>query len=122
MKVLENSKYTVEVLDLGKVDVVSTAFTEDLVSSIQQYTDYLRDIVLKSGNIHKKLEKELPLFLGEGFQTKGSVSEVDIDCDILKAVIRPPEGDVVISNGRNWRTDDIGIPLILSLYGIIGMA
>ena len=42
MKVPENSKYTVEVLDLGKVDIVSTAFTEDLVSSIQQYTWQLR--------------------------------------------------------------------------------
>lgn len=122
MKVLENSKYTVEALDLGKVDVVSTAFTEDLVSSIQQYTDYLRDIVLNSGKFHKKLEKELPLFLGNEFQNEKSVSEVDIDGDILKAVIRPSEDGVIISRGRNWRTDDIGIPLILSLYGIIGMA
>lgn len=122
MKVLENSKYTVEVLDLGKVDVVSTAFTEDLVSSIQQYTDYLRDIILKSGKLHKKLEKELPLFLGEGFQTKGSVSEIDIDGNIIMAVINSPKEGIVFSDSRNWRTDDIGIPLILSLVGIIGSA
>ena len=102
--------------------VVSTAFTEDLVSSIQQYTDYLRDIILKSGKLHKKLEKELPLFLGEGFQTKGSVSEIDIDGNIIMAVINSPKEGIVFSDGRNWRTDDIGIPLILSLVGIIGSA
>ena len=106
-------------LDLGKVDVVSTAFTDDLVSSIQQYTDYLRDIVLKSGKFHKKLEKELPLFLGEGFQTKGSVSEVDIDGDILKAVISPQKESIIISDGQNWRMDNLGVILLLTIDGVI---
>lgn len=122
MKVLENSKYTVEVLDLGKVDVVSTAFTEDLVSSIQQYTDYLRDIVLKSGKLHKKLVEELPLFLGyDNSNAYESVSEVDIEGNTLKAIIRPSKECIVLFDGRCWRTDKVGVTLLLSLAGILSM-
>lgn len=119
MKVLENSKYTVDVLDLGNVDVVSTAFTEDLVSSIQQYTDYLRDIVLKSGKFHKKLEKELPLFLEDNIQGVEYLSEVDIDGDILKVNVNPSKINIILSDGKNWKTDSAGIPLILSLCRLL---
>lgn len=114
LKVLEESEYKVEVLDLGKRDIVSLAFNEDLVSAMQQYIDFVRNFANSVEAMHMALVKDIPfIFDNSGINEQDVVEGYKIVDGRVEVRLRSGK-DVTLVDGNSWRLDRLGEQLLLS--------
>lgn len=104
LKVLQNSGYSIQIRDFGEFDILSKAFEEDSIASIQQNIDYLRmihDLTEQQTAILRKLRPIPVLHRGYKELTQASLS---ISKD--RVVAKFEDGRVVtLAEGKNWRFD-----------------
>lgn len=114
LKVLEQSEYKVEILDLGKRDIVSLAFNEDLVSAVQQYTDFVRIFADSVEAMHMALAKDIPfIFDNSGVKEQDGIDGYKI-VDGQVGVKLSSGKDIILADGSSWRLDRLGRQLLLS--------
>lgn len=115
LEVLKASQYTVKILDLVKVNVVSNAYLEDLVSCAQQFTDYKRLLIKNVDKAHEKIKCDMGVIA----HTLAVQKELDIDSfrfDGDKIVALLGNGsEVLIADGKDWLFNDIGLSLTIGL-------
>ena len=61
LEVLRQSGYSIQVRDFGEFDILSMAFEEDSVTSLQQFIDYLRMMDQLAGEQVRFLKKIRPV-------------------------------------------------------------
>lgn len=117
---IDASDYSVKYLDLGDIDIFSSSFNEDIVSAYQQQIDSVRitcaQIPKVEGLMGYNLSFTVP-YSGYKELVKADVSFRDIDGESLyKIVAKLEDGrEVVLADGRSWRLDALGLPLIQEL-------
>lgn len=115
LEVLKVSPYTVKILDLGKVNVMSNAYLEDLVSCAQQFADYKRMLIKNIGKAHDKIKCDMGVIA----HTLAVQKDLDIysfrfEGDKIIAEL-DRGGEILMADGKNWIFNDIGLPLTLAL-------
>lgn len=114
-KVLLESEYSIKVIDIGKVDVVSVAFTEDMLSSAQQFLDYLRYFTAKSERLYHEFCNESALIMDyTDYIRQVNIDNVNITPERISVKLKSGE-NVTLADGKDWRCDEVGLGLIPAL-------
>lgn len=111
LEVIQNSDYSVKVLDMVFDDIISYSFLEDLTSGYQQLIDYARfltDTIEKAEGFMLKAVEYISPHDGYNQLIKADVS---FDDDKLFATLDSGK-KIVIADGNQWRLDRIGFPLV----------
>lgn len=115
MEVLKASSYTIKVLDLGKVNIVTNAYLEELVADAQQRADYKRLLIKNNDKTHEKIKCNMRVIA----HTPAVQKELDIDTFRFEGnniIAELGSGsEVLMADGKNWLFNDIGFPLTVAL-------
>jgi len=121
LEVLRQSGYSIQIRDFGEFDILSTAFEEDSVASLQQFIDYLRmmnSLTREQVNFLKKIRPVIYPHPGYWELTQGNLI---FDKDSVVAQFDNGK-KVTLAQGKNWRMHDLFRPMFLEMGAEIGEA
>lgn len=114
MRVLKESDYTVKILDLGRLDVISVAFTEDLLAASQQYFDYIRYVTRDCDEICKTLQQESDIiFDNAALMMQDSVKYIGATPGRISANLKSGK-NLTLAEGHDWRCDNEASPILVN--------
>lgn len=114
-EVLENSEYDVKVIYVGDIDVVSVAFTEDMIAAVQQYTDYIRFVTKKANRVLKVFEEETGFIIDNAaYIEQNALDSFIVSKERITASLKNGK-KVTVADGKDWRLDGLGAPLLFHL-------
>lgn len=121
LDVLRQSGYSIQIRDFGEFDILSTAFEEDSVASLQQFIDYLRMMGELADEQVRFLRKIRPvIYLHPGYF---ELIQARLDFDRNNVVAKFYSGkEVTLAEGKNWRLDELTRPLVVQLGTELGKA
>lgn len=121
LDVLRQSGYSIQFRDFGEFDILSTAFEEDSVASLQQFIDYLRMMGELADEQVRFLRKIRPvIYLHPGYF---ELIQARLDFDRNNVVAKFYSGkEVTLAEGKNWRLDELTRPLVVQLGTELGKA
>lgn len=110
-EVLKNSDYSLQLRDYGEFDVLSHSYTEDAVSSLQQYVDYQRMRCGFTNEMQEFMQKTHHLICSNnGYDV---LMEGSIKFSQDKVFFKKSDGEtILLADGRNWRLDELGRSLL----------
>lgn len=121
LDVLRQSGYSIQIRDFGEFDILSTAFEEDSVASLQQFIDYLRmfgDIAEEQVRFLKKIRPVINPHLGYI-----ELTQAHLDFNRNHVVARFENGKkVILAQGKNWRLDELTRPFVIQMGAELGEA
>ena len=121
LEVLRQSGYSIQIRDFGEFDILSTAFEEDSVASLQQFIDYLRmmnSLTREQVNFLKKIRPVIYPHPGYWELTQGNLI---LDKDSVVAQFDNGK-KVTLAQGKNWRMHDLFRPMFLEMGAELGEA
>ena len=121
LEVLRQSGYSIQIRDFGEFDILSTAFEEDSVASLQQFIDYLRmmnSLTREQVNFLKKIRPVIYPHPGYWELTQGNLI---FDKDSVVAQFDNGK-KVTLAQGKNWRMHDLFRPMFLEIGAELGEA
>lgn len=114
-EVLENSEYDVKVIYVGDIDVVSVAFTEDMIAAVQQYVDYIRFVTDKANKVLKVFEDETGFIMDNAaYIEQDALDSFIVSKERIVASLKDGR-KVTVTEGKDWRLDGVGVPFMLQL-------
>ncbi|MST85278.1 hypothetical protein [Hallella mizrahii] len=122
LDVLRQSGYSIQIRDFGEFDILSTAFEEDSVASLQQFIDYLRmmdSITQEQVNFLKKIRPIIFRNSGYWELTHGNISYDDNGNVYVEQKGKKP---IILAQGKNWRLDKLTRPLVVQMGEKLGEA
>ena len=121
LDVLRQSGYSIQIRDFGEFDILSTAFEEDSVASLQQFIDYLRmfgDIAEEQVRFLKKIRPVINPHPGYI-----ELTQAHLDFNRNHVVARFENGKkVILAQGKNWRLDELTRPFVIQMGAQLGEA
>jgi len=120
-KVLQNSGFNVKIRDFGEFDILSTAFEEDSVASLQQFIDYLRMMQRFPSKQLDFLRKIRPIIYQNPGYWELTHGNLRIDTDTVVAEMEDGK-TVTLAQGKNWRLDELTGPIVAQIATNLGEA
>ena len=121
LDVLRQSGYSVQIRDFGEFDILSTAFEEDSVASLQQFIDYLRMMDKLSIEQIEFLRKIRPIIYPHPGYWELTQGNLVFSKDNVVAEFDNGK-KVTLAQGKNWRMHELFRPLFLEMGTDIGEA
>lgn len=121
LDVLRQSGYSIQIRDFGEFDILSTAFEEDSVASLQQFIDYLRMMGEMAEEQVRFLRKIRPgIYPHPGYF---ELTQARLDFGRNTVVAKFDSGkEVTLAEGKNWRLDELTRPLVVQMGTELGEA
>ena len=121
LDVLRQSGYSIQIRDFGEFDILSTAFEEDSVASLQQFIDYLRMMGELADEQVRFLRKIRPvIYLHPGYF---ELTQARLDFDRNNVVAKFYSGkEVTLAEGKNWNINGLTRSLAVQMGAEIGEA
>ncbi len=121
LDVLRQSGYSIQIRDFGEFDILSTAFEEDSVASLQQFIDYLRMMQRFPSKQLDFLRKIRPIIYQNHGYWELTHGNLRIDTDTVVAEMEDGK-TVTLAQGKNWRLDELTEPIVAQIATNLGEA
>ena len=121
LDVLRQSGYSVQIRDFGEFDILSTAFEEDSVASLQQFIDYLRIIGELADEQVKFLRKIRPVIYPHPGYFELTQARLDFGRNTVVAKFDSGE-EVTLAEGKNWNLNGLTRSLAVQMGAELGEA
>ena len=105
LEVLRQSGYSIQVRDFGEFDILSMAFEEDSVASLQQFIDYLRMMDQLAGEQVRFLKKIRPVIYPHPGYNELTQAYIEFNKDFVVAKFDNGK-KVTLADGKNWNLND----------------
>lgn len=122
LEVLQLSGYSIQIRDFGEFDILSTAFEEDCVASLQQFIDYLRMMDQLSAEQIEFLRKIRPIICPHPGYWELTHGNICYDDNGNVYVVQKGKKPIILAQGKNWRLDKLTRPLVVQMGGELGEA
>ena len=122
LDVLRQSGYSIQIRDFGEFDILSTAFEEDSVASLQQFIDYMRMMDKLSGEQIEFLRKIRPVIYPHPGYWELTHGNICYDDNGNVYVVQNGKKPIILAQGKNWRLDKLTRPLVVQMGGELGEA
>ena len=121
LDVLRQSGYSIQIRDFGEFDILSTAFEEDSVASLQQFIDYLRMMDKLSIEQIEFLRKIRPIIYPHPGYWELTHGNLVFDKDNVVAEFDNGK-KVTLAQGKNWRMHELFRPVFVEMGAELGEA
>lgn len=121
LDVLRQSGYSIQIRDFGEFDILSTAFEEDSVASLQQFIDYMRMMDKLSGEQIEFLRKIRPVIYPHPGYWELTHGNLVFGKDSVVAEFDNGK-KVTLAQGKNWRMHELFRPMFLEMGAELGEA
>ena len=121
LDVLRQSGYSVQIRDFGEFDILSTAFEEDSIASLQQFIDYLRMMDKLSIEQIEFLRKIRPIIYPHPGYWELTHGNLVFDKDNVVAEFDNGK-KVTLAQGKNWRMRELFRPMFVEMGAELGEA
>ena len=121
LDVLRQSGYSIQIRDFGEFDILSTAFEEDSVASLQQFIDYMRMMDKLSGEQIEFLRKIRPVIYPHPGYWELTHGNLVFSKDNVVAEF-DNGNKVTLAQGKNWRMHELFRPMFLEMGAEFGEA
>lgn len=122
LDVLRHSGYSIQIRDFGDFDILSTAFEEDSVASLQQVIDYLRMMDQLSAEQIEFLRRIRPIIYPHPGYWELTHENICYDDNGNVYVVQKGKKPIILAQGKNWRLDKLTRPLVAQMGGKLGEA
>lgn len=119
---LSLSGYSVKVLNLGDIEIISGTFNDHLVSCYQQGVDCMRAVSRSNGKVHELLKYSTSFNIPQPSHNLLAKAEIGFDDNLDVFAMLENGEEVKITEGSSWRLDDLGQSVLYSLGNKIGEA
>ena len=121
LDVLRQSGYSVRTRDFGEFDILSTAFEEDSVASLQQFIDYLRMMGELADEQVRFLRKIRPVIYP--YPGYFELTRARLDFGRNTVVAKFDNGrEVTLAEGKNWNLNGLTRSLAVQMGAELGEA
>ena len=121
LDVLRQSGYSIQIRDFGEFDILSTAFEEDSVASMQQFIDYLRMMDQLAGEQVRFLKKIRPVIYPHPGYNELTQAYIEFNKDFVVAKFDNGK-KVTLADGKNWNLNGYAKPFAVQLGAELGEA
>ena len=121
LDVLRQSGYSIQIRDFGEFDILSTAFEEDSVASLQQFIDYLRMMDQLSAEQIEFLRKIRPIIYPHPGYWELTHGNLVLGKDSVVAEFDNGK-KVTLAQGKNWRMHELFRPMFIEMGAELGKA
>ena len=121
LDVLRQSGYSVQIRDFGEFDILSTAFEEDSVASLQQFIDYLRMMGEMAEEQVRFLRKIRPVIYPHPGYFELTQARLDFGRNTVVAKFDSGE-EVTLAEGKNWNLNGLTRSLAVQMGAELGEA
>lgn len=121
LDVLRQSGYSIQIRDFGEFDILSTAFEEDSVASLQQFIDYMRMMDKLSSEQIEFLRKIRPVIYPHPGYWELTHGNLVFSKDNVVAEFDNGK-KVTLAQGKNWRMHELFRPMFLEMGAELGEA
>ena len=121
LDVLRQSGYSVQIRDFGEFDILSTAFEEDSVASLQQFIDYLRMMGELADEQVRFLRKIRPVIYPHPGYFELTQARLDFGRNTVVAKFDSGE-EVTLAEGKNWNLNGLTRSLAVQMGAELGEA
>ena len=121
LDVLRQSGYSIQIRDFGEFDILSTAFEEDSVASLQQFIDYMRMMDKLSGEQIEFLRKIQPVIYPHPGYWELTHGNLVFSKDNVVAEFDNGK-KVTLAQGKNWRMHELFRPMFVEMGTELGEA
>ena len=121
LDVLRQSGYSIQIHDFGEFDILSTAFEEDSVASLQQFIDYLRMMDQLSAEQIEFLRKIRPIIYPHPGYWELTHGNLVLGKDSVVAEFDNGK-KVTLAQGKNWRMHELFRPMFIEMGAELGKA
>lgn len=121
LDVLRQSGYSIQIRDFGEFDILSTAFEEDSVASLQQFIDYMRMMDKLSGEQIEFLRKIRPVIYPHPGYFELTQARLDFGRNTVVAKFDSGE-EVTLAEGKNWNLNGLTRSLAVQMGAELGEA
>jgi hypothetical protein len=121
LDVLRQSGYSVQIRDFGEFDILSTAFEEDSIASLQQFIDYLRMIGEMADEQVRFLRKIRPVIYPHPGYFELTQARLDFGRNTVVAKFDSGE-EVTLAEGKNWNLNGLTRSLAVQMGAELGEA
>lgn len=121
LDVLRQSGYSIQIRDFGEFDILSTAFEEDSVASLQQFIDYMRMMDKLSSEQIGFLRKIRPVIYPHPGYWELTHGNLVFSKDNVVAEF-DNGNKVTLAQGKNWRMHELFRPMFLEMGAELGEA
>lgn len=121
LDVLRQSGYSIQIRDFGEFDILSTAFEEDSVASLQQFIDYMRMMDKLSSEQIEFLRKIRPVIYPHPGYWELTHGNLVFSKDNVVAEF-DNGNNVTLAQGKNWRMHELFRPMFLEMGAELGEA
>lgn len=121
LDVLRQSGYSVQIRDFGEFDILSTAFEEDSVASLQQFIDYLRMMGEMAEEQVRFLRKIRPVIYPHPGYFELTQARLDFGRNTVVAKFDSGE-EVTLAEGKNWNLNSLTHSLAEQMGAELGEA
>ena len=122
LDVLRQSGYSIRIRDFGEFDILSTAFEEDSVASLQQFIDYLRMMDQLPAEQIEFLRKIRPIIYPHPGYWELTHGNICYDDNGNVYVVQKGKKPIILAQGKNWRLDKLTRPLVVQMGTELGEA
>ena len=121
LDVLRQSGYSVQIRDFGEFDILSTAFEEDSIASLQQFIDYLRMMGELADEQVRFLRKIRPVIYPHPGYFELTQARLDFGRNTVVAKFDSGE-EVTLAEGKNWNLNGLTRSLAVQMGAELGEA
>ncbi len=121
LDVLRQRGYSVQIRDFGEFDILSTAFEEDSVASLQQFIDYLRMMGEMAEEQVRFLRKIRPVIYPHPGYFELTQARLDFGRNTVVAKFDSGE-EVTLAEGKNWNLNGLTRSLAVQMGAELGEA
>ena len=121
LDVLRQSGYSIQIRDFGEFDILSTAFEEDSVASLQQFIDYLRMMGELADEQVRFLRKIRPVIYPHPGYFELTQARLDFGRNTVVAKFDSGE-EVTLAEGKNWNLNGLTRSLAVQMGAELGEA
>ena len=119
LDVLRQSGYSIQIRDFGEFDILSTAFEEDSVASLQQFIDYLRMMGEMAEEQVRFLRKIRPVIYPHPGYFELTQASLDFGRNTVVAKFDSGE-EVTLAEGKNWSLNGLTRSLAVQMGAELG--
>lgn len=121
LDVLRQSGYSIQIRDFGEFDILSTAFEEDSITSLQQFIDYLRMMGELADEQVRFLRKIRPVIYPHPGYFELTQARLDFGRNTVVAKFDSGE-EVTLAEGKNWNLNGLTRSLAVQMGAELGEA